>query len=55
MVLKAGRIARDPIEAKHASHHAIAFNCDFEPPAHPELYFMQYWPDTLVKACRDLI
>jgi pimeloyl-ACP methyl ester carboxylesterase len=85
------------IKAKHASHHAIAFNpggpggpaiadapfftdgplgilrdqddillvdnrgtgesapqqCDFAPPAHPELYFMQLWPDTLVKACRD--
>jgi len=27
-------------------------HCDFAPPAHPELYFMQSWPDTLVKACR---
>ncbi|HET9029027.1 MAG TPA: alpha/beta fold hydrolase [Candidatus Aquilonibacter sp.] len=27
-------------------------NCDFAPPAHPELYFAQLWPDSLVKACR---
>jgi pimeloyl-ACP methyl ester carboxylesterase len=27
--------------------------CDFAPQAHPELYFMQLWPDSLVKACRD--
>ena len=27
--------------------------CDFAPRSRPELYFMQLWPDTLVKACRD--
>ena len=27
--------------------------CDFAPPARPELFFMQLWPDSLVKACRD--
>ncbi len=27
-------------------------NCDFAPPAHPELYFSQLWPDSLVSACR---
>jgi pimeloyl-ACP methyl ester carboxylesterase len=26
--------------------------CDFTPPAHPELYFLQLWSDELVKACR---
>ncbi len=28
-------------------------NCDFDPRAHPELYFAQLWPDSLVKQCRD--
>ncbi|HET9097885.1 MAG TPA: alpha/beta fold hydrolase [Candidatus Baltobacteraceae bacterium] len=27
--------------------------CDFAPPAHPELYFKQVWPDELVRSCRD--
>jgi pimeloyl-ACP methyl ester carboxylesterase len=26
--------------------------CNFAPPAHPELYFRQIWPDTVVRACR---
>jgi pimeloyl-ACP methyl ester carboxylesterase len=26
--------------------------CDFAPAAHPELYFLQMWPDRLVTACR---
>jgi pimeloyl-ACP methyl ester carboxylesterase len=26
--------------------------CDFSPPAHPELYFAQLWPDALVRSCR---
>jgi len=26
--------------------------CDFAPAAHPELYFSQMWPDTIVRACR---
>ena len=28
-------------------------NCDFAPAAHPELYFRQLWPDTLVQSCHD--
>jgi pimeloyl-ACP methyl ester carboxylesterase len=27
--------------------------CDFAPAAHPELYFRQLWPDTLVQSYRD--
>jgi pimeloyl-ACP methyl ester carboxylesterase len=27
--------------------------CDFAPAAHPELYFRQLWPDTIVQTCRD--
>jgi pimeloyl-ACP methyl ester carboxylesterase len=27
--------------------------CDFAPPRHPELYFRQLWPDTLVQFCRN--
>lgn len=27
-------------------------NCDFAPRLHPELYFAQLWPDSLVKKCR---
>jgi pimeloyl-ACP methyl ester carboxylesterase len=27
--------------------------CNFATQTHPELYFMQLWPDALVKACRD--
>ena len=27
--------------------------CDFSPAAHPELYFHQLWPDTIVRSCRD--
>ncbi len=27
--------------------------CNFAPPAHPELYFRQEWPDTLVRSCRN--
>ena len=27
--------------------------CDFAPSAHPELYFRQLWPDSLVQSCRD--
>ncbi len=88
------------IEARHRTHHAIAFNpggpgasatasaadfadatdgaiatlrdsydlllvdnrgtgesapqeCNLAPAAHPELYFAQLWPDTVVQACRD--
>jgi pimeloyl-ACP methyl ester carboxylesterase len=32
---------------------SAAQQCDFAPPAQRALYFMQLWPDTLVKACRD--
>jgi pimeloyl-ACP methyl ester carboxylesterase len=28
-------------------------NCDFAPAAHPELYFRQMWPDTIVHSCHD--
>ncbi|HEV2289531.1 MAG TPA: alpha/beta fold hydrolase [Candidatus Acidoferrales bacterium] len=31
----------------HAQH------CDLYPPAHPEYYFLQNWPDVSLKACRD--
>jgi len=88
------------IEAKHRTHHAIAYNpggpgasstamaadfadatdgalatlhdrydlllvdnrgigksapqdCNFAPPARPELYFRQLWPDALVQSCHD--
>lgn len=27
--------------------------CDVAPAAHPESYFLQLWPDALIKACRD--
>ena len=27
--------------------------CDFAPAAHPELYFRQLWPDTIVRSCHD--
>ncbi len=27
--------------------------CDFAPARHPELYFLQVWPDTLVRSCRN--
>lgn len=27
--------------------------CNFAPPAHPELYFRQLWPDSLVTSCRN--
>lgn len=27
-------------------------NCNFAPANHPELYFRQEWPDTIVRACR---
>lgn len=27
--------------------------CDFAPPAHPELYFRRLWPDSLVTSCRN--
>jgi pimeloyl-ACP methyl ester carboxylesterase len=30
-----------------------AQQCDLSPPAHPEYYFMQLWPDALLKACRE--
>jgi pimeloyl-ACP methyl ester carboxylesterase len=30
-----------------------AQQCDLSPPAHPEYYFLQLWPDTLVKTCRE--
>ncbi len=30
-----------------------AQQCDLSPPAHPEYYFLQLWPDALLKACRD--
>ncbi|HKW88966.1 MAG TPA: alpha/beta fold hydrolase [Candidatus Acidoferrales bacterium] len=30
-----------------------AQHCDLSPSAHPEYYFMQIWPDALLKACRD--
>ena len=32
---------------------ADAQQCDLSPPAHPESYFLQLWPDALLKACRD--
>jgi pimeloyl-ACP methyl ester carboxylesterase len=88
------------IEARHRTHHAIAFNpggpgasatasaadfadattgaiatlrdrydlllvdnrgtgesapqeCNLAPAAHPELYFRQLWPDTVIQACHD--
>ncbi|MGB8519691.1 MAG: alpha/beta fold hydrolase [Candidatus Tumulicola sp.] len=28
-------------------------SCNFAPADHPELYFRQLWPDSLVRACRD--
>ncbi len=28
-------------------------DCNFAPAAHPELYFAQLWPDTIVRSCRD--
>jgi pimeloyl-ACP methyl ester carboxylesterase len=28
-------------------------DCDFAPAAHPELYFRQLWPDTIVRSCHD--
>jgi pimeloyl-ACP methyl ester carboxylesterase len=28
-------------------------DCGFSPAAHPELYFRQLWPDTLVQSCHD--
>lgn len=28
------------------------FDCDFTPPAHPELYLRQLWPDAILSACR---
>ncbi|MGA7354243.1 MAG: alpha/beta hydrolase [Candidatus Cybelea sp.] len=28
-------------------------DCSFAPAAHPELYFRQLWPDTLVQSCHD--
>ena len=27
--------------------------CETSPPEHPEYYFLQLWPDVLLKACRD--
>ena len=30
-----------------------AQKCNLSPPAHPEYYFLQDWPDALLKACRD--
>ena len=27
--------------------------CETSPPGHPEYYFLQLWPDVLLKACRD--
>jgi pimeloyl-ACP methyl ester carboxylesterase len=30
-----------------------AQQCDLSPPAHPENYFLQIWPDALLKACRE--
>jgi pimeloyl-ACP methyl ester carboxylesterase len=30
-----------------------AQQCELSPPAHPELYFLQLWPDELLRACRD--
>lgn len=30
-----------------------AQHCDLSPPAHPEYYFLQTWPDALLKACRE--
>jgi pimeloyl-ACP methyl ester carboxylesterase len=27
--------------------------CDTAPPEHPEYYFLQLWPDALLKACRE--
>lgn len=27
--------------------------CDFAPPAHPELYFRQAWPDSLLRSCHE--
>jgi pimeloyl-ACP methyl ester carboxylesterase len=32
---------------------ANAQKCDLSPQAHPEYYFLQLWPDALLKACRD--
>lgn len=32
---------------------ANAQQCDLSPPAHPESYFLQMWPDALLKACRE--
>jgi pimeloyl-ACP methyl ester carboxylesterase len=32
---------------------ADAQQCDLSPPAHPEYYFLQLWPDALLKACRE--
>lgn len=30
-----------------------AQRCELAPPAHPEYYFLQLWPDALLKACRE--
>jgi pimeloyl-ACP methyl ester carboxylesterase len=30
-----------------------AQECDLFPPAHPEYYFLQLWPDALLRACRE--
>ncbi|HEV2299448.1 MAG TPA: alpha/beta hydrolase [Candidatus Acidoferrales bacterium] len=32
---------------------ANAQHCDLYPPAHPEYYFLQNWPDALLQACHD--
>jgi len=32
---------------------ANAQQCDLSPPAHPEYYFLQMWPDALLKACHE--
>lgn len=29
--------------------------CNFAPAAHPELYFRQLWPDTIVRSCHDRV
>ncbi|MBV8198404.1 MAG: alpha/beta hydrolase [Candidatus Eremiobacteraeota bacterium] len=28
-------------------------NCDTAPAAHPELFYLQLWPDSIIRACRD--
>lgn len=30
-----------------------AQHCDLSPPGHPEYYFLQTWPDALLRACRE--